>query len=240
MNATEHDIAILRKLQEVDRKVASANKEFQELPHRQAILEVRTKKDQILKKKVQVQDMLDDAEGKLADYVAEDEKLEQKQNQISAELNEVQGDYRSVTAKTRDLDGVRKRREKISLELSRVEEQVNQINPVMKQIMEALEQLEAKEQELIASFQKTGGALRQAIDEGGKARTQLAGEIDAELLATYEKTRTLCGGVAVTELKGDACGACRNTFDSNRMTKIKSQAPIATCPSCRRMLIVEE
>lgn len=240
MNATEHDIAILRKLQEVDRKVASANKEFQELPHRQAILEVRTKKDQILKKKVQVQDMLDDAEGKLADYVAEDEKLEQKQEQISAELNEVQGDYRSVTAKTRDLDGVRKRREKISLELSRVEEQVNQINPVMKQIMEALEQLEAKEQELIASFQKTGGALRQAIDEGGKARTQLAGEIDAELLATYEKTRTLCGGVAVAELKGDACGACRNTFDSNRMTKIKSQAPIATCPSCRRMLIVEE
>lgn len=240
MNATEHDIAILRKLQEVDRKVASANKEFQELPHRQAILEVRTKKDQILKKKVQVQDMLDDAEGKLADYVAEDEKLEQKQEQISSELNEVQGDYRSVTAKTRDLDGVRKRREKISLELSRVEEQVNQINPVMKQIMEALEQLEAKEQELIASFQKTGGALRQAIDEGGKARTQLAGEIDSELLATYEKTRTLCGGVAVAELKGDACGACRNTFDSNRMTKIKSQAPIATCPSCRRMLIVEE
>ena len=66
MNATEHDIAILRKLQEADRKVVSAKKEFENLPHRKAILEVRTKKDEILKKKVQVQDMLDDEEGKLA------------------------------------------------------------------------------------------------------------------------------------------------------------------------------
>ncbi len=65
MNATEHDIAILRKLQEADRKVLTAKKEFENLPHRSAILEVRSKKDEILKKKVQVQDMLDDEEGKL-------------------------------------------------------------------------------------------------------------------------------------------------------------------------------
>ena len=64
MYATEHDIATLRKLQEVDRKVVSAKKEFKELPHRKAILEVRAKKDEVLKRKVQVQDMLDEAEGK--------------------------------------------------------------------------------------------------------------------------------------------------------------------------------
>ena len=48
MYATEHDIATLRKLQEVDRKVVSAKKEFKELPHRKAILEVRAKKDEVL------------------------------------------------------------------------------------------------------------------------------------------------------------------------------------------------
>ena len=219
MYATEHDIATLRKLQEVDRKVVSAKKEFKELPHRKAILEVRAKKDEVLKRKVQVQDMLDEAEGKLAALV--------------------QGDYRAVTAHTRDLDGVRKRREKVSLELSRVEEEVDKINPVMKQIMQALADLDAKEQDLIASFQKVGGSLRAAIEEGEKARVSLAEQVDGELLKVYEKTRSACGGVALAEVHEGACSACRNTFDSSRMSKIRSQAPLATCPVCRRLLIVE-
>lgn len=239
MYATEHDIATLRKLQEVDRKVVSAKKEFKELPHRKAILEVRAKKDEVLKRKVQVQDMLDEAEGKLAAFVQEDELLSAKQDEITETLSQVQGDYRAVTAHTRDLDGVRKRREKVSLELSRVEEEVDKINPVMNQIMQALADLDAKERDLIASFQKVGGSLRAAIEEGEKARVSLAEQVDGELLKVYEKTRSACGGVALSEVHEGACSACRNTFDSSRMSKIRSQAPLATCPVCRRLLIVE-
>lgn len=240
MNATEHDIAILRKIQEADRKVLSAKKEFQNLPHRNAILEARTKKDEILKKKVQVQDMLDNEEGKLSSLVQEDEQLAVKQDEITAELAEVQGDYRAVTSKTRELDGVRKRREKVALELSRVEEQVNKINPVMKQIMAALTAMEEKEQQLVESFQKTGGSLRMVIDEGEKIRAELASMIDPALLKVYEQTLDRCGGVALADLVDSSCGACRSSFDSSRMSKIRSEAPIATCPSCRRLLIVEE
>ena len=239
MNATEHDIATLRTLQEVDRKVVSAKKEFKELPHRKAILEVRAKKDEVLKRKIQVQDMLDEAEGKLAALVQEDEQLSEKQDEITETLAQVEGDYRAVTAHTRDLDGVRKRREKVSLELSRVEEEVNKINPVMKQIMQALTGLDTKEKELISSFQKVGGSLRAAIEEGEKARVELAEQVDRDLLKVYEKTRSACGGVALAELRDGACSACRHTFDSSRMSKIRSQAPLATCPACRRLLVVE-
>lgn len=240
MNATEQDISILRKLQEADRKVLPAKKEFQNLPHREAILEVRTKKDDILKKKVQVQDMLDNEESKLTALVQEDEQLATKQEEITAELAEVQGDYRAVTSKTRELDGVRKRREKVALELSRVEEQVNKINPVMKQIMTALTTMEEKEKQLVESFQKTGGSLRTVIAEGEKVRTELASMVDPALLKVYEQTLERCGGVALADLVNDSCGACRSSFDSSRMSKIRSEAPIATCPSCHRLLIVED
>lgn len=240
MNATEQDISILRKLQEADRKVLSAKKEFQNLPHREAILEVRTKKDDILKKKVQVQDMLDNEESKLTALVQEDEQLAIKQEEITAELAEVQGDYRAVTSKTRELDGVRKRREKVALELSRVEEQVNKINPVMKQVMTALTTMEEKEKQLVESFQKTGGSLRAVIAEGEKVRTELASMVDPALLKVYEQTLERCGGVALADLVNDSCGACRSSFDSSRMSKIRSEAPIATCPSCHRLLIVED
>lgn len=240
MNATEHDISVLRKLQEADRKVLSAKKEFEALPHRKAILEVRAKKDEILKKKVQVQDLLDDVEGRLAAFVQEDEELSDKQDDITNLLSEVQGDYRAVTAHTRDLDGVRKRREKVSLEVTRLEEQVNNINPVMKQIMKALETLDAKEKELIESFQKTGGALKQVIVDGEKVREELASMIDPALLKVYEQTLERCGGIAIADLVDNACGACRSTFDQSRMSQIRAEAPISTCPICRRLLIVGE
>ena len=104
---------------------------------------------------------------------------------------------------------------------------------------EALAELDAKERDLIASFQKVGGSLRAAIEEGEKARVSLAEQVDGELLKVYEKTRSACGGVALSEVHEGACSACRNTFDSSRMSKIRSQAPLATCPVCRRLLIVE-
>lgn len=240
MNATEHDIETLRALQKVDRTIMSAQKEFDALPHRQAILEARTKKEEVLKKKVQVQDMLDEAEGRLAALVEEDEQLALKQDEISTTLAEVQGDYRAVASHTRELDGVRKRREKVSLEVTRVEEQVDKINPVMKQVMQALSTFEEKERELVASFQKTGGSLRGAIAEGQKAREALVAEVDPALLRVYDQTRMRCGGVALADLVDGSCGACRNAFDQSRLSKIKGQAPLAVCPACGRLLIVEE
>ena len=61
-----------------------------------------------------------------------------------------------------------------------VEEEVDKINPVMKQIMQALADLDAKERDLIASFQKVGGSLRAAIEEGEKARVSLAEQVDGD------------------------------------------------------------
>lgn len=240
MNATENDIVLLEKLQEVDRKVTSAEKEFKELPHRQAILEVRKKKEEVLAKKVQVQDMLDEAEFRLNDLVSEDDSLSVKQAEIEKTLQEVQGDYRAVNAHTRELDGVRKRRDKVALELSRVEEQLNKINPVLKQVMEGLTGLEAKEADLIKSFQETGTALQKVIAEGSAARGVLAQGVSSDLLASYEQTRKHCGGVALSHLRGNSCSVCRNTFEQGKLLTLRAQAPIATCPSCGRLLIVHE
>ena len=240
MFATSQDLEVLAKLQEIDRSIASAQKEFDEMPHRNAILEVRRKKEDVFKKKVQVQDLLDVAEGKLIDLENEEEKLSEKQREVEAALAEVQGDYRAVTAHTRDLDGVRKRREKVSLALDGVTAEIARIEPVMKQVMAALDALEGKEKELIASFQKTGTALRSAIIEGEEGRKDLACQLSPELLAAYEEARTQCGGVALAHLVEDTCGTCRNSFNPGKLGKIKSEAPLTVCPACHRLLIVEE
>ena len=110
MFATEQDIEVLKKLQEADRIRELSEKEFENLPHRKAILEVRQKLEEIYKKKTQVQDMLDDAEESFDKLVSEDAKLSEKQKDIEKTLSEAQGDYRSVESLSKELHGVEKRK----------------------------------------------------------------------------------------------------------------------------------
>ncbi len=240
MFATDQDIEILKQLQEVDRTRELSEKEFEKLPHRQAILEVRQKLDGVYKKKTQVQDMQDDAEEAFDKLVNEDAKLTEKQKDIEDTLAQAKGDYRSVESLSKELHGVEKRKKTIAKESEEIGEQIERISGVMKQVMSALAGLEEKEQALVASFREQGGSLRTQIAKAEEAHSTLASKLDPTLLKTYEGVSARCGGVALSQLKENQCSTCRNVFDHGKVIQIKADAPIATCPSCGRMLIVEE
>lgn len=239
MFATDQDIEILQKLQEVDRTRELSEKEFEKLPHRQAILEVRQKLEEIYKKKIQVQDMLDNAEEAFDKIVNEDAKLTEKQNDIEKTLLEAKGDYRSVESLSKELHGVEKRKKTLAKDSEQVGEQIERISGVMKQIMSALQSLEAKEKSLVASFREEAGALRAKITEAQQEHITLADQLDPALLKMYEEVVVCCGGVALSSFKDNHCSACRNVFDHGKVIQIKADAPVATCPYCGRMLIVE-
>ncbi len=240
MFATDQDIEILKQLQEVDRTRELSEKEFEKLPHRQAILEVRQKLDGVYKKKTQVQDMLDDAEEAFDKLVNEDAKLSEKQKGIEETLAQAKGDYRSVESLSKELHGVEKRKKTIAKESEQVGEQIERISGVMKQVMSALGSLEKKEQALVASFREQGGNLRAQIAKAEQEHSALAGKLDPALLKTYEEVSARCGGVALSQLKENQCSACRNVLDHGKVIQIKAEAPIAICPLCGRMLIVEQ
>lgn len=239
MQASPQDITLLRKLQDVDRDLALDQKRFDALPQRQAILEVRKKADEVLKNKVRVQDMKDAAEEKFDALTAEDERLAHKAEEIEALLKEAQGDFRSVESRSKELSGVDKRRKQLAQESEQVSAQLEKIAPVMKQIIQASNDLQQKEQELIASFQQEGGALKQKLANAHKAREALLTELDSSVAHSYTEAQKRCGTVALAELKGASCGACRNTIEQGKLSVVRSQAPLSKCPFCGRLLIVE-
>ena len=239
MYANDEEIMLLKQLEAVDRGLARARKQFDELPHRQAILTTRTKIDEVKQKQTQVREMFNGAEASLNALVNEDERLNEKQKAIEEKLQEVKGDFRSVETQTKELNGVAKRKEKISVELEKVEDQVSRIQAVLKQVNEALDQLQAKEQELIGSFRKAGIKLQGAIREGEKAHVQLAEKINRDLLKEYDEAMRRGGGVALSALEGNRCSTCRSTIDPGRLAKIHSEAPLSHCPACKRLMIIE-
>ena len=121
MHASDQELENLKRLQHIDAEVIRNKKKLDELPQRQTILETRQKLSAIIKKKTQVQDMIDAFEDELHALLSEDERLEKKQQETQEALDRVKGDYRSVESYTKDLHGVVKRREKLTQDMERVD-----------------------------------------------------------------------------------------------------------------------
>ncbi|WP_251198018.1 zinc ribbon domain-containing protein [Anaerotardibacter muris] len=240
MLATPAEVDALEQLQSIDIENIHTSKKLEELPQRQALLEVRQKLAAIVKKKTQVQDMLDTAEDELHGLMAEDERLAAKQQETQEALERVQGDYRSVESYTKDLHGVAKRREKLAEDMERVDQQIERVKPLMDQIMDGCANLEAREKDLIASFQQEGGALQRTIAENNARHQALQDKVNPELYRAYQRACKECGGIGVAQMVDGACSACRSVFDASKIARIKQDAPVSKCPSCRRLLIVSD
>lgn len=239
MLATQEEVRSIEQLQQIDTEVIRNKKKLDALPQRSAILEIRQKLAGVVKKKTQVQDMIDAAEDELHSLMAEDERLAKRQQETQEALENVQGDFRSVESYSKDLHGINERRKKLADDMERVDEGIAKIQLVMDQIMAGCTELETREKGLIASFQQEGGALQHALADAAAKREQLEAVLDPQLKKAYERACNECGGIGVAELVDSSCSACRSRFDQARLSKIMQEEPISRCPSCRRLLIVK-
>lgn len=238
MDASQVQIESLIKLRNLDREIALARRDFNELPQRAKILEKRNQISQLSQKKAQVQEMLDACEDQLTRIAQEDETLAAKEKVTQAKLDASRADYRSVESLSRDLNGIVKRRGALSEELDKTEAKLVRVKPVMDQVAAALEGLETQEARLVESFKSEGGELQQRINAATKARESFVADLGPELSRAYEEALERCGGVALSVLSEGSCSACRNSFEAGKLAQLKAEAPLATCPSCHRILLI--
>lgn len=91
-----------------------------------------------------------------------------------------------------------------------------------------------------------GGAQRQAVNELGQLRRELAGNLqDRERMVaalpaaareTYERLRTTKGGRAVAEIRGNVCGVCGVAINSSAVQRARGS--LTFCDNCGRILHV--
>lgn len=240
MQARTEDLQTLLKLQQADFDALRARKGIEALPQRSVIATARAKKAQIEGKAAQVAELRDAAEREVSSIEEEDAALAEKQRAVQAEIDEVRGDYRSVEARTKELNGISKRRMALEEQLGEASEKLEKVEAVRQQIASALETLAREEATAVASYREEGGSLQREIEDAKARHAELVSLLPADLADRYEKTASRCGGVAVGLLNGSKCGTCRAEIPSERLIEVRKQAPLATCPSCQRMLIVTE
>jgi predicted nucleic acid-binding Zn-ribbon protein len=238
MKASTKEITRLLQLQKIDLELLRLHKKLEELPQRELILKLREKKVEVATRVQQITEMLKENEQSMTRINDEDERLATKQKEVQAKIDDAQGDYRSISSLTKDLEGVAKRRSTLEGELKELDEKNDQIKQVQAQIIEAQNAIDTQEKEGIASFQAEGGALKNEIARLEALQAAASEEIESELLASYEKKKARYGGIGISKLDGGACSVCRNSFDEGKLLQLKSEAPLSECPACKRMMVI--
>lgn len=229
--------ASLLALQDLDIEIMRAKKRLDELPEKREILAVRQKarditdlhgKADLLVKKLQ------------ADLKAHQDEITTLTEKIAAEQAKVMAttDHRAVTSITREMDGLRRRQDKMEMESLQLMERIDKATAQTLKIDEALKQLADKDAALVTRFQSVGRALQAEIADMERRREETAASIDADIVARYEQIRESKGGVGVGRLDGEACSACRMHLPAERVRELQSGDDISMCPQCRRLIVV--
>ena len=238
MQVSRDDLAALLQIQQIDLEIMRQTKQLEELPQREAILATRQKRESVGAKRAQVEGLQREARKKITRITDEDASLAKKETGVQAAIEAAHGDFRNAEARTKELAGIAKRRATLAADHDAAADELAKIDGLAAQIARALDELDAQERSLVESFQREGGSLKSAIAQLQAQRAAAAASCSPEVLDLYDRAAARSGGVAVGRLDGNRCGTCRAVIEGGRLIDLKAQAPLGTCPACKRLLII--
>lgn len=231
--------ADLLELQATDIEITRATKRLDELPEKAAILQARAKQREVAALAQKADTLLRKLEAEVKHRKDEaemiDAKLAQEQVKIMATT-----DHRAVQSISREMDGLKRRRDKIEMEELQFMERAEKARSQVTAIDEHSAKLTATEAGLVEKFKDVGGGVQDEIARLEKRRAQLAKRIPAETLGRYEAIRSAKGGIGVGRLEGSMCSACRMELPAERVKALTEGPVVGLCPQCRRLIVVRD
>lgn len=230
------DAENLKALLEADFHLLQLRKQFDALPQRARILELRAKLREVESKLEQVTTMRKENERALRLLHDDEERARIHRQEIQGKIKTAT-DYKQTTAFSRELEAFGKKVDKIESAALEQMEKLDKINEVAKQVEAAFAKLKAQEAILVEGFKKQGGTLQNEITRETALREAHAAQLPAPLLARYEKAVVAKGGVGAAYLEDDHCSACRMPFSEGQLVKFRGISGITDCPHCHRLLV---
>jgi predicted nucleic acid-binding Zn-ribbon protein len=234
-DSVEHKLRLLYEIQLIDSEIDNIRTLRGELPN-----EVRTLEDDIIGYETRISNI--QVEVKKAEGIISQRKLDiENSKALIQKYEEQQKNVRN----NREFESLSKEIEFQNLEIELFEKKIKEADSFIdeKKISEedtkkALEErkkdLVAKKQELekiIANTEKEELILKEKAAEYKRV-------IEPRLLNAYERLRKNArNGLAVVEVKRDACGGCFNKIPPQRQVDIKMNKRLIPCEYCGRILV---
>ncbi len=236
---TEGDV--LLALMEQDLAIARATKALDELPEKKAIIQLRQRLKEIegvaekaaaylRKANAMVSRAADDVASVQAKIDAEQAKV------LSGSVT----DSKELQNLTREIEALARRKDTLEREELGLMEKAEAGEAQVARVQAALAEGRAKEASLIEEYKARGGELQTEIARLKAGREAIATRLPQPLLARYETLRASKNGIAVGELKGSLCTACRTAIPAGEAQSLAAGPEIGECPNCRRIIVVRQ
>ena len=230
---------LLLGIQALDVRIARAERSLAEMPEKRAILEARKRIADIESLEARTDAFITEIERAVA-------RQEDEVAKVAAKIDSEQGkllsgkitDAREVQNISLELDSLKRRKEQLETEvLAEMEKRERGLEQKAK-IDTAMLEAQMKESELVEGFKGKGGELQVEIETATRDREAKLAELLPEYKTLYENHRAERAGVIIGVLTESACGACRMELPAEEAKRLREGPPVATCPLCRRILVV--
>lgn len=235
MSEQQHAETLLA-LSDIDLSILRMQKQLDELPFRQQIIEVRQRSRELESKAQQVQKMALDSARKLKllsdEIVLNDEQIAQAQSGLNTA-----SDYRETSALVAEMEMLANRKAKLEEDSFAQIEKQEKVATVEAQAVAAGKKLTAEEQAYTDAYREAGGRLKQDISDLQHAREALVATLPEKMATRYRKALETKAGIGAAHLAGAQCSGCHGNLSEGQLAKLHEGPPVGECPNCNRLIV---
>src|SRR3954447_13698655 len=198
----------LLELADVDAELSRIDHRGKDLPAQQQLEEAKTAHREANDRLAAVQIALEDLDGQVAKFESEIDAVRQREDRDRSLLAGGTVDARQLTELQHELETLERRQASLEDSLLEIMERREELQAQQAGELTQIDELQTK----LTDAQRARDEARNEIDQlrhqSASRRDELVSQMDAELVALYERQRSR-GGAGAGLLQGRRCGACR-------------------------------
>ena len=229
----------LLDVQALDTRLLQLAHRRRTLPEHQQLADVEAERRGLADRLVQVRTTVGDVQRELRKAEADVEQVATRAARDRARLESGTGSAKDLQGLQHELESLARRQSDLEDVELEVMERLETAQTEASGLEEAVAAAEARAAELVAS---RDAGLKEVDDEVATVtaqRDQIAGGLDQDLVALYDKVRDQTQGVGAAMLRGKRCEGCRMELTPVEIARIKGlpDDEVVRCEECRRILV---
>jgi hypothetical protein len=228
----------LLQLAQVDAELSRIDHRAKHLAEQQQVEDAQLGHREANDRLAAVQIALEDLDAQVAKFESEIDAVRQREDRDRSLLAAGTVDARQLTELQHELQTLERRQSSLEDSLLDVMERREELQSQQAGALAEIDELQSK----LTDAQRARDEARTEIDQlrhqSVSRRDELVAELDADLVALYERQRVR-GGAGAGLLQGRRCGACRIEIDKGELARISAAAEdeLLRCPECGAILL---
>ncbi|RMH37060.1 MAG: hypothetical protein D6690_04050 [Nitrospirae bacterium] len=227
---------LLITLQTIDQRIFKLREQQRQAPERMTAIEAP-----VLKARKQLQAAQETGQALAKQKRSSEQELgsqEEHIRKLRGRMSELKTN-KEYQAHLFEIDLAKKKKDELEEAVLMVMENVERNEQVIKQYESALQEAERVCEQEKARLALQTATAEQELAALEKEREEITRQLDPELLARYDKIKTMRKGVAVTPVRDGACTGCRIQLPPQLVAEVKRGDALLSCSYCHRILYWE-